>query len=398
MQNIQTEWIGAGPNPKKRKRYLLVNKPDTQSITALSAEWRQLLIQCVKKSKNARLLTWKKIAGLHGKVMLEQLLALLLKHGWVCVYEQLDNGSWWPYRTEFQHYESLRTLLGLSNVGVLIHTWQALRRTLQDQAELNQDLALQVALSNLDAMPAARAITRATLVQSLLSWSLDGRIGTYRDFSLYARGATKEVSKTERDWLDTHFDLAEFNIEQHTPLLLVSANVYLHTDLGEINLQAMPDFSALTPATVSSVRTASGKVTSWILVENRTSFERVARSRQEKEGVIWLPGYPPSWWKEAVSHLIKIIPAPASVACDPDPAGIAIALSAIALFNASNLPATAWKMGVDALEKLPNKKSLSEFDQQQLSSLLKQDLPVELKVLADYMQSSQVKGEQEGYL
>ena len=47
---------------------------------------------------------------------------------------------------------------------------------------------------------------------------------------------------------------------------------------------------------------------------------------------------------------------------------------------------------------LIHKKSLSEFDQQQLAGLLKQDLSVELKVLADYMLVNQQKGEQEGYL
>jgi hypothetical protein len=258
-------------------------------------------------------------------------------------------------------------------------------------------------LAALDAMPATRAITRATLAQSLLAWEMDERVGTYRDFSLYARSATKEISKTEWDWLDTYFDLAEFNIEQHTPLLLIAADLSLHglnlnSASGEINLRAMPDFAALTPATIKNIQTTSGTINTWILVENRTSFERVARNRSANEGVIWLPGYPPSWWKEAVTHLINIAPAPAKVACDPDPAGIAIALSAIALWRAAGQAAVAWKMGVEELKNLASKKPLSAFDQQQLAGLLTQDLPVELSALAEYMLYNQQKGEQEGYL
>ena len=198
--------------------------------------------------------------------------------------------------------------------------------------------------------------------------------------------------------MDAHFELAEFNIARHTPLLLVSANIILRTSLGDLHLCAMPDFAALTPATVKSIHVIEGQVSTWYLVENRTSFERVARNRQTNEGVIWLPGYPPSWWKEAVKLIINLAPAPAKIACDPDPAGIAIALSAIALWREAGNRAVAWKMGVEELENLNNKKQLSEFDQQQLSGLLKQSLPIELKNLAEYMQKHQKKGEQEGYL
>jgi hypothetical protein len=198
--------------------------------------------------------------------------------------------------------------------------------------------------------------------------------------------------------LDLHFDLAELNIEQHTPLLLISANLSLHTALSEINLQAMSDFAALTPATIKSIQTAEGGVVAWLLVENRTSFERAARSRKANEGVIWLPGYPPSWWKEAVTHVITIAPAPANIACDPDPAGIAIALSVIALWRAVGQAATAWRMGVEELQSLPSKKALTVLDEQQLAGLLKQDLPLNLKTLAEYMVFNQQKGEQEGYL
>jgi hypothetical protein len=390
---LKIEYLDKSRLPKKRRRF---SESSPTSLATIPAEWRELLVQWVGLGGSSRWETLIKKAGLAKKSTADALLDWLLKKGWAVVDEERKHGDWWPYRVELREMKALRSQLGLPDFDEVALQWQTLRAELQANAE--SDELLLTVLSALDAMPLSRAIPRAMMVKSLLAWREDERVGTYRDFSMFARAATKEITKTEWDWLDTHFDLAEFNIEQHTPLLLVSANMVLHTGLGEINLSAMPDFAALTPATVKSIQSASRTVTAWIFVENRTSFERVARNRHANEGVIWLPGYPPSWWKESVSHLIKYAPAPAKVACDPDPAGIAIALSAIALFHASDLQATAWKMGVDELKNLPNKKLLSEFDQQQLTGLLKQNLPVELKTLAGYMLVNQQKGEQEGYL
>jgi len=395
MQNhaINIEYLDKLRLPKKRRRFSEVSPT---SLATIPAEWRELLVQWVRLGGNSRWETLIKKAGLAQKTSAETLLDWLLHNGWAVLDEARKHGDWWPSRVELREIKALRNQLGLPDVDDVATQWQNLRAALQVNTENN--VALFVALSTLDAMPISRAITRASLVQSLLAWYADERVGTYRDFSLFARGATKEISQTEWAWLDAHFDLAEFNIEQHTPLLLVSANLILHTNLGDIHLSAMPDFSALTPATVKSIASAEGKISTWVLVENRTSFERVARNRQADEGVIWLPGYPPSWWKEAVAHLIKAAPANAKIACDPDPAGIAIALSAIALCREAGNEAVAWKMSVEALASLTSKKPLSEFDQQQLAGLLKQSLPTELKVLADYMQVHQLKGEQEGYL
>ncbi len=390
---VKIEYLDKLRLPKKRRR---ISGVSPASLATLPAEWRELLVQWIRRGGNSRWETLIKDAGIARKALAEQLLDWLILHGWASVDEERKHGDWWPYRVELRELKALRIQLGLPDMDDIAAQWQNLRAELQAHAQHNEYLL--AALSALDTMPASRAVTRATLVQSLLAWSADARVGTYRDFSLYARAATKEISKTEWDWLDAHFDLAEFNIEQHTPLLLISADLSLQTASGEIQLQASPDFAALTPVTVKSVQGVNGNVTTWILVENRTSFERVVRNRQANAGVIWLPGYPPSWWKEAVMHLIKMAPAPARIACDPDPAGIAIALSAMALWCAAGQAAVAWKMGIDELKSLTHKKLLSDFDQQQLAGLVKQDLPAELRVLAEYMLLSQQKGEQEGYL
>lgn len=395
MENhaINIEYLDKLRLPKKRRRFSEVLPT---SLATIPAQWRELLVQWVRLGGNSRWETLIKKAGLAQKSTAENLLAWLLNNGWATVDEERKHGDWWPYRVALREIKALRNALGLPDVDAVATQWQSLRASLQTYAD--NDAPVLAALGDLDAMPTSRAITRAALVQSLLHWAKDERAGTYRDFSLFARAATKEISQTEWAWLDAHFDLAEFNIEQHTPLLLISANIILRSSLGDIHLSAMPDFAALTPATIKSIQSIEGKISTWIVVENRTSFERVARNRQADEGVIWLPGYPPSWWKEAVAHLIKAAPAIAKIACDPDPAGVAIALSAIALWREAGNNAVAWKMSAEALESLTSKKPLSEFDNQQLAGLLKLALPTELKALADYMQVHQQKGEQEGYL
>lgn len=379
--------------PKKRRRSADIAPV---SLATIPTEWRGLLVEWLALGGNSRWETLIKKSGVARKATAETLLDWLLHNGWAIIDEERKHGAWWPYRVQLRDLKAFRAQLGLPDLDDIAAQWHSLRAFLTTEAENNQHLL--TALAALDAMPVSRAIARACLLQSLLTWLAEERVGTYRDFSLHARAATKEISKTEWDWLDLHFDLAELNIEQHTPLLLISANLSLQTALGEIDLRAMPDFAALTPATIKNIHSAKSGVGVWLLVENRTSFERVARNRQAHAGVIWLPGYPPSWWKEAVSHLIKIAPAPANIACDPDPAGIAIALSAMALWRAAGQKAEAWTMGVEELKNLTNKKPLSEFDKQQLAALLKQDLPLNLKALAEYMALSQQKGEQEGYL
>jgi hypothetical protein len=205
------------------------------------------------------------------------------------------------------------------------------------------------------------------------------------------------VSSAEWRWLEDNLDLAEFGIERHTPLLLLSAPVTLITTTGRIDLAAAVDFTAITPATLESAHGTEHSVAQWCLVENRTSFERMARNRETDTGVIWLPGFPPGWWREAISHLLALVPAPAAIACDPDPAGVAIALQAGALWQAISLDWQPWRMDVLTLQSLANYGPLNAWDRDQIVKLrLTPGLPAECAELLDYMQAQNIKGEQEG--
>ncbi|MDP2806142.1 MAG: hypothetical protein Q8O24_09405, partial [Gallionellaceae bacterium] len=156
---------------------------------------------------------------------------------------------------------------------------------------------------------------------------------------------------------------------------------------------------ALTPSSVHAATAMTGSVSYWQLIENRTSFERVAKKREPNVGVIWLPGYPPSWWHTTVGQLLDRVPAPAHIACDPDPAGIAIALKAAELWRERGIAWHPWKMEASDLASLRVRKPLTEGDKLQLDALRqKHVLPAPLSELLEWMLVQGEKGEQEGYL
>ena len=97
-------------------------------------------------------------------------------------------------------------------------------------------------------------------------------------------------------------------------------------------------------------------------------------------------------------HLLAAAPAPAEIACDPDPAGIAIALQAARLWEASNLPWLPFAMHRDDLLATRQRKPLTEHDRQQLSQLLAGKLPPVLSQLAATLLELGEKAEQEAYL
>jgi hypothetical protein len=195
-------------------------------------------------------------------------------------------------------------------------------------------------------------------------------------------------------------------------LLCIAAPLELTLPHGRLDLGCLPDFLGLPPAALDAASAANGCPRYWTLVENRTSFERVARQRATDEGVLWLPGFPPGWWQSAVARLLALAPAPARIACDPDPAGIEIALAAGRVWDAAGrvwdaagksweadgLDWQPWHMDATDLARLPARKPLTPRDNERLIALIAGDLPDSLRALALEMQLRDSKGEQEGYL
>lgn len=390
-----TEWLDEaldrGRVCKKRRR---TAQCEPQALDTLPAEWRELLARWVRRGGNSRWDTLRNDAGTNRVQLAHALLDWLHENGWVALIQHWQSGGWLPHRVELLQLPHLRAALGLRDKDDEAQRWADIRAGLA--ATLNATLAR--ALPALDALSLPRALSRHDLITALQRWQDAQHSGTRRDFALFARGDTKALGESEWHWLESLFDLSDFHIERHTPTLLLAAPLSLETPRGRIDLAACPDFAALTPVTVAHAHTASGVVRHWHLLENRTSFERAAKQRTPEEGVIWLPGFPSRWWRDAVGHLLALAPAPARISCDPDPAGIAIALKAAELWQQRGLDWQPWKMAAHDLSALPVRKPLSAADHQQLAALRVTPLPPMLAELAAWMRDRGEKGEQEGYL
>jgi hypothetical protein len=321
-----------------------------------------------------------------------QLADWLLRHGWSVQHEKRAGSRWNITWLEFPRLDALREMFQLPDPRQLANDWASASAYRFDAADI---AAAHTALASL---PLARRLQRFSLLKSLDLWRDEERQGTRRDFSLLARGDSKGVTAAEWNWLAAAVDLEKCGIFEHTPHLLVAGPIRLHTGSGIIDLNASADWAALTPETIATAQRCDGQPGVWRLIENRTSFERSARQRTPDMAVVWLPGFPPGWWQESMRHLLVGAPAPAEIACDPDPAGIAIALQAARLWEALNLPWLPFAMHRDDLLAARQRKPLTEHDRQQLAQLLSGTLPPVLRQLAATLLELGEKAEQEAYL
>lgn len=365
---------------------------DTRVVATWPAAWRDLLLQWLDGAARRRWNTLLERAGNARFGLAHELLEALLRAGLAETDEMRERGQWQMQQVTFIERAALRAALGLPDN-------EALRAQLaREIATLPQAARLLPLWAQLAEHPPARGLERCALLRTLDAWLAANRFGTRRDFAWFARGATKAVSSAEWQWLESLGDLAAFGIEKHTPALWLRAPLTLQFGARRLELNAVPDVIGLSPDTLAALDTAAGDIGCWRLIENRTSFERAAREFGAADGVIWLPGYAPGWWHSAVRRMIQRRPASALIACDPDPAGIEIALAAGALWQDSGLAWAPWKMNVQDLMQLDARLPLSSHDRVVLQQLLTRDLPATLRELAAWMSEHGEKGEQEGYL
>lgn len=78
---------------------------------------------------------------------------------------------------------------------------------------------------------------------------------------------------------------------------------------------------------------------------------------------------------DTVARLLKLCPAPALIACDPDRAGIQIAMAAGNLWHLAQQPWRPWGMSVESLKSLRMHRPLSEEDDVILDRLSEHVLP-----------------------
>ena len=367
---------------------------DTRDLAAWPAAWRDLLREWLDGAPNSKR-RWDTLIRLAGNArfsLAHDVLHALLGAGLVETDEAREQGQWRTRQVTFIDPAALRGALGMPDTA-------ALRAQLAHEIAIPPDDArLEPLWSDLADHPPTRGLARCALLRKLDAWLAENRFGTRRDFALFARGGTKAVSSAEWLWLETLPDFEGFGIERHAPALWLRAPLTLCFGGKTIDLSAIPDMIGLSPATFDALDEIQGNIGCWRLVENRTSFERAAREHGAADGVIWLPGFAPSWWKESVRRLLHYKPAPAVIACDPDPAGINIALDAGAVWQACGLAWSPWKMDAHALRQLNARSPLTSHDKVLLEQLSARELPAPLHDLANWMQAHGEKGEQEGYL
>ncbi len=387
--------VEAIPSPtkstlKRRRRRYRPGEP--APIALLPEDWRALLLRWERRAPRTR---WVTLLSEARNVEIETAHKLhdwLLDGGWVETLEEFERGRWVSRAIEFRHPGLLRRQLGLRDAEANAASW----RTLASQGF--EDSALNAAHNALAEVPPHVALRRRKLLVALASWSAEKRFGTRRDFALFARGGTKAITEAEWSWLAKELELETLGITRHAMTIDVRVPATLVTAAGRIDLGAAPDFISITASTITTADAFEGAFGAWRLVENRTSFERVARAQGDRDAVVWLPGYPPLAWRDAVSRLVAFHPAPAFIACDPDPDGIRIAGITGQIWTSQSCAWWPWRMDWQTLASLPQRKSLTARDRTQIEALLALPLPAVLRDLGQWMLQHGEKGEQEAYL
>ena len=360
--------------------------------------WRSLAIAWVRRaSGSSARCKWETLLATGGAASVEtahDLLDAMLSGAWVGVDEIWRAGRWQALWIEFTALPTLRIALGMPDQDALL---SALDAALANLLGNPQASAFHDAAEEAITLRPALALARIELLAALARWT-PGAQSTRRDFAQFARGDTKSITSAEWDWLDARVDLANCGISGHAPLLCIVGPITLSLPRGLLNLNAVDDFVALPPATLDAATVIDSHLNLWTLVENRTSFERVARNRGIGEGVLWLPGFAPGWWQVAITRLLVLAPAPARIACDPDPAGIEIALHAGNYWHDAGLDWQPWRMSASDLWSLKQHKPMTEHDHQRVAVLRSRELPAVLGELLEAFATSGKKGEQEALL
>lgn len=370
------------------------------SLPLLDTAQRELLIRWARADGLTRqreaLLSH---AGASHLEMAEQLIDLLLQQGWLSVRERCVRGVWQLQAVTWLDLAGLKKLLGLDSRQGRQARREELLTALAVWAETYPDLAPAArALQDQRVLPVDKLSERIALLGSVAEWQAQQRTGTRRDFALAARRGTKSLSESEWAWLEACLDLPALGIERFVPQLWLAGCLSLVWQERRCDLQAL-HCVGLAAADLLKLTGAMAPTRYW-LIENRASFERQAMQRDAEVALIWLPGRPPSSWMSAVTALLEHAPAPALISADPDPAGVDIALTAGALWQARSLHWQPHAMGAEALAAATRTRPLDEHHDRPLLARLRArvDLPDELAALCQYMSAHGVKAEQEGWL
>lgn len=375
----------------KRRRRSALKMP--ASIVILSEDQKDLIRSWLKGVSPRR--KWNSLltaSGFSNLLLAEELLNTLLEAGWVEVEEHRTLRGWEAVWVEFTNFEELREHLGLSNRDKEKEQADNL------QADFSTDV-LRIAAAQLDSLPTPTKIKRHKLLCGLEAWSREELQGTRRDFSLFARGRTKDISSAEWDWLESEVGLESFGITTHIPMIRIKIPGTLTFPEGQIDFRLLFGAAGLTMEQITRSTGFVGEISCFKVVENLTSFERVVASSGATEGVIWVPGFAPSWWIQSISHLLSLTKAPGKVACDPDPAGLMIASQVGEIWDVQKVAWEPWFMAPKDFEGKGTVIPMSEFDLGLLQSFSQRTKKhPNLVVLANWLEEHKLKLEQESFI
>jgi hypothetical protein len=354
------------------------------------------------KSSDASQRQWQTLLDLAGIARLElarELAEILCQTGWVTLIEKREHNQWKISRLQWMNLPSTQTLCGIANKTDKQDRKQRAKQQLQQLAQQHPWLKNAVQQLLTAPLPITTLIARSQLLQTLVQWSSEQRYGLRQDFALIARSDTKGISSTEWEWMAEHIDLDGLGIERFMPIIWIAGEISF--EQAELGTQCSPrgfNFIGLPSRQLQAPWRLTKVPQLYWLIENRASFERQASKLDAGVCLIWLPGRPSNAWQEAVAWLLSQAPGPANISCDPDPAGIDIAMTAGNIWNKSGLPWHPHQMGIE--ESLSAKpKALNAYDQSRLQQLIAQtNLPQSLHALCLHMLKTQTKSEQEGWL
>ncbi len=374
-------------------------------IPDLTDSERNLLKRWLQSDAQER--QWQKLLDAGNTANLDRaqpLLDKLLLAGAAQVKEEFRHGQWRSWRVVWRELDALKQALQLSTRAERQASKDDLVVQLQALADEHPWLSVAVA-SCLKHMPSASV--RLDLLQALVLWKQSQRQGMRQDFALAARGHTKAISAAEWDWLDSTLSLDVLSITRFEALLWLAGDIALARRFN-ISADGQDSNSVVDIKGYGFIGLPCGEFGhqlkvhraphSYWLIENRASFERNARQLGSNTCLVWLPGRPSSAWLQAMKWLLTHAPANADISCDPDPAGIQIALTAGQLWQEQGLnwlpkrmSPSHWKHG----KTLP----LTPYDHRVLTELQTHvSLPQGLIELRDYILDSGKKAEQEGWL
>ncbi|SMF01964.1 DUF2399 domain-containing protein [Pseudogulbenkiania subflava] len=326
----------------------------------------------------------------------EDLLRRLLEAGWCEIELHAEAGlrqsPLQPFWVSWRDMYGLRSLTGLVDPREQAETvalWRGWQPRNAELAGLADSLGSRLPTSTLE--------RRLKLAQALDSWLGAGQWGSERQFSQHAFGRSKAFNAGDRDWLASHgIELDACGITEHAPHLFLSGPLTLLVGAEPlVSARLLGLGVALAPEALLAVTALQGSVRGVRVVQNLSVFEGLTRAAQSFL-TVWVPGYPHRRWRAAVGHLLALLRLPLQVACDLDPAGIAIALQVGAVAEQAGCVWQPWKMEAEALTLANGAQPLTEQDAVRLARLEGGTLPPPLAKLAEAIRERQHKVDQEG--